>query len=517
MEMDPDRRVQEAIRLVFHKFFELGTARQVHLWLVEHELELPTRRRGTLGWETRWRRATYSAVHRILSNPVYAGAYAFGRTQVNSEYRSGEPSKTQRRLPREEWLALIQGQHEGYIGWDQFERIQEMLSQNTFLGDGSSRGAAKRGPALLVGLLRCRRCGRKLSVTYTGRGSDVVRYTCCRGYLDNVEPRCISFGGRDVERVVSRELLRVVQPAAIEAALQASAEASSDQDEVLTALQRELQAAQYAAERSEKQYDLADPENRLVAEELERRWNAALERVEELQRRIAEEQDHRRQMTPPSAEDFRELARDLQSVWDDPQTDVRLKKRLLRTLIHEIIADVDPQAGRILLVIHWQGGIHTELSVRKRRRGQNRIHTPPDVVDAIRQLVLIGDDSQIAGWLNRSEIPTGRGNRWTRERVASFRSKRRIPRYDPERRDSKDWLTLNKAAKQLGISAATLRLAAERAQIEATHVLPGGPWLFHQDALRGPQAEALVLRARRRRGLRAAAAPGQRNLDFSGT
>jgi DNA invertase Pin-like site-specific DNA recombinase len=517
IELDPDRRVQETIRLVYRKFFELGTARQVHQWFIEQGLQFPARRRGILGWEIRWRRATYAVLHHILANPVYAGAYAFGRSQTQMEYHDGQTCKTQVRQPREKWHALIPNHHEGYIDWDQFERIQQMLSQNQMFYGGTSLGAPKQGSALLVGLLRCRRCGRKLSVFYTGRCHDVTRYTCCRGYLDNMERRCISFGGVDVDRVVSRELLRVVQPAAIEASLQAGDEASAVEDEVLSVLRRELQAARYSAERAEKQYDLADPENRLVAEELERRWNVALDRVAELERRIADEEDRHGRMKLPDATAFRDLATNLQAVWDAPQTDVRLKKRLLRTLIHEVVADVDSTAGNILLVIHWHGGVHTELSIRKRRRGQNRIHTSPDIVAAIRQLVLVGDDHRIAGWLNASGVPTGHGNRWTRGRVASFRSKRQIPRYDPESEEVKCWVTLNKAAAVLGISTATLRLAAEHGTIEFQHPLARGPWLFHRDTLKSQEAEALVLRARRRCGRRAAASFGQQNLHFSDT
>ena len=344
-----------------------------------------------------------------------------------------------------------------------------------------------------------------------------MRYSCCRGFFDNFEQRCINFGGMDVERVVARELLRVVQPAAVEAALRASVEATCQQDEVLSALERDLQAARYQAQRAEKQYDLADPENRLVADELERRWNVALDRVVELERRIAEERDHRARLKPPGAEEFQHLAANFQAVWEDPQTDVRLKKRLVRTLIREIIADVDPKAGSILLVIHWQGGVHTELSVRNGSCGQNRIHTAPDVVEAIRQLVLIGDDDRIAGWLNHARIPTGRGNRWTRGRVASFRSKRQLPRFDCDAEESKNWLTLNKVAQALAISAATLRHAAERGEIEAQHPLPNGPWIFHRDVLVSPRAQSLVLRVRQRQNRGAAAAPGQQDLPFSGT
>ena len=515
VELDPDQRVQEAIRLVFRKFFKLGTARQALLWFLEQDLKLPVRRMGALGWETVWRRPTYPLIHRTLTNPVYAGAYAYGKTEVVSEFRDGEATKTTRRRPREAWLALMPDKHEGYLSWNEFERIQKMLSDNALFGDGMTAGAAKRGSALLVGLLRCGRCGRKLAVHYTGRRHDVVRYTCCRGHLDNGEPRCISFGALEVERAVSRELLRVVRPAAVQATLQAAQQVSYQQNEVLAALQRDLQAARYAAQRAQKQHDLVDPENRLVAEALERRWNTALERVGQLEHRVAEETVRRQSTAPPTTEEFHDLAEDLQSIWDDPETDVRLKKRILRTLIHEIIVNLDEAAGEVQVVVYWQGGVHTQLIVRRRRRGQNRTHTAPEVADAVRVLIRLCTDAQIAGWLNREGLRTGRGNRWTKERVASLRSKRGIPMHDPQQRD--DWLTLMAAAKELGVSHTTLRLAAERGEIEGIRPLANGPWIFSRRIIDTPQAEALVNRAKYRRCQGAALLPGQQNLHFSDT
>jgi DNA invertase Pin-like site-specific DNA recombinase len=517
LERDPDQRVQEAIRLVFRKFFELGAARQTLLWFLEQDLKVPVRRKGSLGWETLWRRPAYPYIHHVLTNPVYAGAYAYGRTEVVSEFRDGQPKRTIRRRPREAWLTLMPDRHEGYVSWDEFERIQQMLFSNSFSGEGMTTGAAKRGPALLAGLLRCRRCGRKLMVHYTGRRRDMIRYTCCRGQLDNCEPRCISFGGLEAERAVSRELLHALRPAAVDAARQAAQQVAGRQDEVLAALQRDLQAAEYAAQRAEKQYDLADPENRLVAEELERRWNQALDQVMQLERRIADETACRHSAAPPTAEEFLDLAADLQTIWDAPETDVRLKKRMLRTLVREIIVDLDEPAGQIQLVLHWQGGVHTQIEVRRRRRGHCRTHTPPEIAEAVRVLVRVGTDAQIAGWLNRDGLRTGRGNRWTKERVTSLRSKRNIPRHDADRETSPGWLTLMAAAKQLGVSHTTLRIAAERGEIAADHPLANGPWIFHRDVLTTPQAAALLAKAKRRRGQGAAPLPGQQHLDFSGT
>jgi DNA invertase Pin-like site-specific DNA recombinase len=278
LEKDPDRRIQEAVLSVFSKFAELGSVRQTLMWFLENELQLPVQ---TADGEVHWRRPRYANVHRMLTNPAYGGAYAYGRTEHSTRYEEGKPRRASRRKGRDEWLALIPNTHEGYVSWKRFEEIQRSISGNV-RGLGQS-GAVQDISALLSGLLRCRRCGRKLSVQYTGRHQDVGRYCCIRGFLDNGQPKCITFGGTSVDQAVSRQLLAVVGPAAVESAVMASEQEARQRDEVLEALRRDLEAAQYAAQRAQKQYDRADPENRLVADELERRWNATLEQVRELE------------------------------------------------------------------------------------------------------------------------------------------------------------------------------------------------------------------------------------------
>jgi hypothetical protein len=195
----------------------------------------------------------------------------------------------------------------------------------------------------------------------------VLRYACHRGELDNGEPRCISFGGLLIDAAMAKEVLRVVQPAAVEAAIVASEGAARQQDDVLAAWTRDLEAARYAAQRAQKQYDATDPENRLVADELERRWNQALQRVREIEGRIDEHVQGRRQVVIPTREEFDTLAADLEAVWNDPHGDARLKKRILHTLIQEVVVDVDAAAGEIILTVHWRGGVHTEVRVPRRR------------------------------------------------------------------------------------------------------------------------------------------------------
>ena len=243
---------------------------------------------------------------------------------------AGEARHHSRRKPQEQWLALIPHTHEGYISWEESEEIRSAIRENSLRVE--QPGAAKQGAGLLTGLLRCRRCGRKLTIRYTGSQHEVLRYACNRGWVDHGEPRCIAFGGVPVDDAIGRQVLAVVQPAAVEAAVAASKEQMQEENDAIAALQRDLEAARYAAQRAQRQYDAADPENRLVTGELERRWNQALQRVKEIESRIQSysADEHYAAATP---EEFADLAAQLDLVWHDPRSDASLKKRIVRTLI----------------------------------------------------------------------------------------------------------------------------------------------------------------------------------------
>jgi DNA invertase Pin-like site-specific DNA recombinase len=489
LEKDPDRRVQEAILSVYSKFSELGTVRQTLLWFLEHDLLLPVQ---TVEGEIDWKRPRYATVYHMLTNPAYGGAYAYGKTEHVTEYEDGEPRQRCRHKARKQWLVLIPNTHAGYVSWEQFEQVQLAIGNN--VRGWQQSGAVQKGAALLGGLLRCRRCGRKLMVQYSGERGDIVRYGCKRGWLDNGQPRCIAFGGTTVDEAIGQQLLRVVQPAAVESAIMASEEEVRKRDEVLEALKRDLEAARYAAQRAQKQYDHADPENRLVADELERRWNVALQRVRELETRIDQHCEGQKDMVVPRRQEFLELASELQTVWENPSSDIRLKKRIVQTLIHEIVADVDAAGGEVHLVIHWKGGAHTQLCLPRRHRGQHSCQTPKEVVDTIRTLAHTCTDEVIAGALNRNNLLTAHGNRWTRELVASLRSTHQIPRYTLVDEKSRDWMNLTKAADFLSISSTALRHAAQRGEIQAEHPLREGPWLFSRVTLESEAAKQLVNR-----------------------
>ena len=422
----------------------------------------------------------------ILKEPTYTGVYAYGRTSARTQVIDGALHKSAVRKPLDEWAVLIPEHHDGYIAWDHFQRVQHMLDDNVsqFRAE-RRRGAPKRGPALLAGLLRCRRCGRKLMVAYSGKNAAVPRYQCHRGRLDNMEPKCISFGGSPVDTAVVREMLLVVRPAAVDAARLVVTQEADRRRELTKALSLEVEAARYAAALAHRQYDAVDPDNRLVAAELERRWNKALQKVRTLEVKLDQEQT-RQDPAPPDPDDLGRVEADLDRAWHAPDTDPRLKKRILRALIEDVVVDIDDGPNEVTCAIHWNGGLHSEVRIPRRRRGQSGSHTNADVVDAVRQLARICDDKFIAAYLNRNGTLTARGNRWNRMAVTSLRTYRGIPVYSRQTQQAEGWMNLTTAAAHLGVASKTLRLEAERGAVAAMHPLQDGPWLFNARDLDDP-------------------------------
>lgn len=513
LEKDPDLRVQRAVSRLFQKALELGGARPVMIWFHENGLQVPCGR-GSRRRVVEWKAPHYTHVLRILRNPAYAGAYAYGRRSNVTSFQDGRPRVVTAMKPRAEWMVLLPDHHDGYVSWEEFERLQAMIDKNAQARLQTATGAAKKGAALLSGLLRCRRCGHKLMVRYVHRkdGGVTHRYACEQDNLLRGAERCTTFGGTDVDQRVASEILDVVKPAATEAAALAQQEEADMQDGLLAALETELKAARYAADRAFRQFDEADPENRLVAGELERRLEVALAKAKEIEQRLEKEKAARREVRAPASDPaaLAHLASDLEDVWSDPASDIRLKKRIVRTLVEEIVADVEEEHRAIVLVIHWKGGVHTELRVPKRPSGRNGLAVAADIVGAVRELALVGPDKQIAQWLNMAGSRCPNGTKWTRDAVRALRSKRDIPCYSADRRRDEGWLILDEATRLVHAGAGTLKQGVASGALIGLHPLPNGPWIFKRSDL-------VAWRKRSAKHEPGDKIAEQRSLDFSNT
>lgn len=475
IELDPDVRVQNAIRLVLQKFHQCGSARQTLLWFREESITLPAIGHGEKNQRVFWKPPLYHTILAILSNPTYAGAYAFGRTEVRTKVSMGRARRTEgHRKPQDQWTVLIRDHHPGYITWEQFESNQKTLADNAHMKSRMGRQSGRGGRSLLVGLMRCCRCSRMLRVHYLGKNRKEMRYQCINGHINQGIPKCISFGGVRVDQAVSEEVLKVVQPVAIDAALRAGEEKVQQQTERIRVVELELEQARYEARLASRRYESVDPDNRLVASELEARWNTTLCRVRDLESKL--EQTRRESSAAPTIDrdELLRLAKDLPAVWELPTTDLALKQRITRILIQEIVVNVDEKAQEVVLVIHWAGGRHSELHVPKPRTGQHGRCTKAEAVDLVRQMASSYTDEDIALTLNRLGLKTGVGNTWNEMRVRSLRQYLKLPVCRPEQQVGR--LNLQRAAEQLGVSATVVRRLIERKMLPAAQIVSGAPW-----------------------------------------
>jgi len=479
VDQEPDLRVQEAIRLVLSKFDELSSARQVLLWFRAKRVQLPVVKHGHFGREIRWRSPVYNTILAIVQNPIYAGAYVFGRRETKTRVVDGRARKTDgHRKPRAKWTVLLRDHHPGYTSWEQFEQNQRRIEENARMKNILGRRGPRGGRALLSGLLRCGRCGRMLHVVYVGTG--VPRYFCRSGNVNHGVGWCISFGGLRADEAMAAEVLRSVEPAVIDASLRVAQRFVEARSQSRKAIELELEEGRYECRLAARRYESVDPAKRLVAAELESRWNAALERVQQIQRRL-DELDAATPKKIPDPDDLFALARDLPAIWSAPTTDMRLKQRIVRILIDEVVANVDAKTSEVELMIHWAGGRHSQIRFHKNRTGRHRRCTDLKVIDIIRRMAGRWPDDQIASTLNRLGLKTGAANWWNALRVSSARSHHRLPPFDPNAAASR--LTMEQAAERSGVSATVIRKLITCGLLPASQVVPAAPWEIAPESL----------------------------------
>jgi DNA invertase Pin-like site-specific DNA recombinase len=472
---DPNLRVQEGMTLVFKKFRELGSIRQTHRWFHEEQIELPVNKALGGQFQLMWKLPSVSFVSDVLHNPLYAGAYVYGRRPTEVVVKEGQALKRQRSAqPAEEASVFIPDHHPGYISWAQYQRNQDIMRSNggNFTHDESAL-AVRSGQGLLTGLLRCARCGRKLHIRYWGKSGTAARYVCVGDFATGGQ-YCLGFGGATVDKRLSEEILKAISPHSLNASVAAIERLSHQGSDQRAALQRQIQQVQYETQRAFDQYNQVDPANRLVAEVLEQRWNDKLEALKRLQGKLDAHSDAAASLTSTETEAILALGNDFASVWDDPACPMVLKKKIARTLINEIVVDLDEAAQALQMVIHWRGGCHTAFIMPKPHSGAVAHKTTLEDLELITQMARRYRDDEIARVLSKLGRRTGKGNRWTQSRVAYVRKKYAIDPPDEATRDD-SILNLAQATQHSGVSDTTLLKLIRENILAAKQIAPYAP------------------------------------------
>lgn len=484
--MSSDQAVVNAHRLIFSKFDQLGTVKRLHAWWVAEGLKFPLRDRQLRSHPVLWVKPDYSYFLYVLHNPIYAGAYVFGRWQRIKELDPDDPSKVRiRTVKRDKWAVLIKEHHEAYISYQKFEDNQQRIRSNRQMKQyeyEGENGAAREGWALLQGLVRCGTCGRRMSVSYGGsrpspKNTRVLQYRCFaeRRRFGGRDCQVVS-GGKRINDVVVEQFLAATHNAGKEAAQLAAEQLHKDNQEAEHAWKLQIEKAEYEARRAQRQFNAVEPENRLVARTLEARWNACLEQVEGLKEKAKSGSQHRRPLSQAELDRCYKLGEDIESLWHAETTSNQDRKQLLRAAIEEVQLVTAEQFYKIKIV--WKGGAITELQVKRYRRWDNPSATPEDTVNMVRKLAKQLNDAQIARVLNRQGRRTGRGNAFSAQKVAALRNRNAIancpkkvacdPRQGP--------FTADEAAAQLGVSSHTIHRWLHNGLLPGKQIAPSAPW-----------------------------------------
>src|SRR6266849_6475988 len=470
------------------------SVRQTFQWFRDHDVELPAN--PIQGTRLVWKIPSQSLVRDILCNPFYAGAYVWGRRPVATLLVEGKLEKRQGAMRRaEECRVFIRDHHVGYIDWATYEENQRMTRRNSVNWQSDeSMAAIRAGQGLLVGLLRCGHCGRKLHVRYWGGTGTNARYLC-KGDYDDGGQYCIGFGGALVDRKLSDELLKVISRFGVEASLRAIEELNAGVAAQRAALSSKREQLEYEAKKAFEQYDAVDARNRLAAAELERRWNERLEEIQTVKERLSSLYEKRYSLSAEEEARIRLMGENFAEIWHSDRCPPTLKKMIMRTTIEEIIVRNDAERKTLQLTIHWKGGAHTQLEM-ERPRSATDTATSMEALEIIRRMAVRHGDDQIASVLNRLGYGTGKGKRWNQNRVGTARhnysipgQKRALP--DPER------VSLSEAARVCGVSHRTIERLVEAGLLKREQTAPRAPWEIRRADLDDEPIRSIIKRLRR--------------------
>jgi DNA invertase Pin-like site-specific DNA recombinase len=467
---DPNQRVQEAIALVFTKFQEFGSVRQVYGWFIENRLELPVNKSMGGGFKISWKLPSLTFIPAILHNPIYAGAYVYGRRPVKKVFADGVIRKSQMAIqPPEQAKVFIKDHHEGYISWETYQKYQRMIDDNgTNFQQDEAALSVREGHGLLSSLLRCARCGHKLNVRYWGKSGTTPRYLCSGDYLSGGK-YCIGFSGTNADKCIGHEVLRVISPEGVAASLQALEQFDSGNDARYQALSRQLEQAEYETQRAFIQFDQADPANRLVVDTLERRWNNKLEDLERIKIELGASQVAVQPISQIEKESILGLGQRFSDTWHSNECPMSLKKKIIRLLINEIVVDINDEKQTLNFIIHWHGGRHTEINIPRPLPANKAHKTTDEDLEIIKKMAVRYDDTEIAKVLGKLKRTTGKGHRWTKASVGTAR--RSIEIKPAPKTINDDVLNMAQAKAYCGVSDSTLMKLIENDILPANQVV----------------------------------------------
>jgi hypothetical protein len=482
--LDPDEQAQAVVRLLFDEFDRQGTVQGLLRYLVRHSIRLPVRPHGGPNrGQLEWHRPNRVTLQNLLRHPIYAGFYRWGHRAGDPRRRvAGRPGTGRTVRPPQDCLVLLAGHCPAYISAERFWANQQRLAAHR--ARAASPGAVRQGPSLLGGLLVCARCERRLVVQYTNAGQG-LRYSCSRGVSDYGESPCQSLSGQRLDALVSRQVLLALQPAALELHLAAAAEVEQERQRLHRHWQQQLERARYETDRAARQYQAVEPENRLVARELERRWQEALHgqrRLEEDYERFCASQPAA--LSAAEREQIRALARDLPELGHAATTTAAERQRLVRFLVERVVVDVQGTTDQVAVAIHWAGGSVSQHTLARAVQRYDQLADYARLGARIAELRAEGQSmAAVAQGLNREGFhPPKRAARFTAAMVAGFLAKGGLSGPRPRALSAAgllrkgEWL-LSDLARELGMPSATLHRWRKVGWVQARKLaVPGGPW-----------------------------------------
>jgi DNA invertase Pin-like site-specific DNA recombinase len=498
-DFDPDEQARAVVQLVFDKFAQLGSIDGVFYWLLQHDIQLPIRARsGAKKEQLDWRRPSIPTLAQMLRHPIYAGAYSYGRRPTDPK-RPFAPNQGYRPwVPMEQWRVLIKDHHPGYITWEQYLHNRERIEHNQNRPD--TPGVPRQGAALLPGVLVCGNCGRHMQASYHRESQP--HYACGRYDVEGTEPRCYGLAGTVLDNLVVQQVLRALEPAAVELSLKAHADIEKERQRLDQHWQQRLKRSRYEVELAERRYQAVDPSNRLVAASLEKRWEEALGQ----QQQVQEEYDRCARETPGALTEADQariaaLAAEIPALWQAPETTNADRKQIVRCLVEQVVVHVRCDSEVVGVTIHGIGGYQSQHEIIRPVATYAQLRDFQSLMKRVVELRESGQTApQIAQALNAEGFyPPKRSGAFTTPVVHQLLKRRGLigtERLHNELRGRHEWWRTDRA-RELKMSHLKLRDWATRGWAHSRQTSVQGYWILWADNEEVQRLRKLLAQSRR--------------------